>query len=163
MKQITIQVLLVSALFLNGCRIVKDVPTKKKLIEFNCSENNKEVSTNFICPEKGIGFTLVFDDGRGDKRDFCSHPDWPLYIILEVYEPEDKQPAYKSEYDKNKMVFTSWHNNSTSVLLEDNSVFKQLSPNKEYKISLQIIKSDPNLGVSSLYIHWFESKKINLI
>jgi hypothetical protein len=102
----------------------------------------------------------VFENGKGAARDYGSHPNWLLRILFQVYEPDSPQPIYSLEYDKSKMVYTTWHHESTSVLLNEKSFFDQLETDKEYKVFMKVIEPDPNLSEGSLHLHWLEEQGV---
>ena len=157
MKRFTCWSLVALLLGLAGC-YCKAMPKAVSLGKIALSPRAEAFEATFSYP-KGFfsGLTLAFHDGKGNQRRFCEHPDWPLVLSVEIRDKSTGQILVVSEITKDQMQYTSWHDASTSLLLnlstDDN---RTIGPGQEYLILIKTLTPDQSRSEGELFANWVQ-------
>jgi len=145
------------AILLCGC-FCKAVPRNRSLGHFDLAATNATFMTEFVAPKGGASFVFVFPAEKVSSGAFCSHPDWPLNVLLQIRTPTtDPSFLLSKEFGTNDFQFTSWHSPATSILftwdLWPPGVFRE---GKKYELVLTAKRPVPELGTAEVFLHWID-------
>ena len=144
---------LLSFLLAAGC--CKGMPKHRSLGTLDLSAANASFNAEFVCPDRLTGLLLVVHDGKGAAREYCSSPSWPLTLSIEIVQPSGNQSVLAATVDKDTLQFTTWHNPSTSVLLNlTPPLAGTLEPGQTYSIRITVNEPYEDLGEAEVFLHW---------
>ncbi len=157
MKKTLSMGLLGAAILLSGC-FCKALPRNRSLGHMDLAATNAIFKTEFVAPKGGASFVLAFPAERVNSGAFCSHPDWPLSVLLQIRMPTtDPTFLLSKEFGTNDFQFTNWHSPATSILftwdLWSPGVFRE---GKTYELVLSAKQPVPALGTAEVFLHWMD-------
>lgn len=155
MKPMASIIMGVAAISLCGC-FCKAVPRHRSLGHLDLTQTNSTFRTTFVAPKGGASFVLAFPAEKVASGPFCSHPDWPLEVSLQIRTPKDPSFLLSKDFGRTDFQFTSWHTPATSLLFNWDVWPGIFTEGKEYELSLSMKRVVPELGTVEVYLHWVD-------
>ncbi len=154
----TLQILAV--LLIAGCAPPKysGVHVNREIGSLDLTTPGVTHSFPFKCPLAGPHFTLVVPDVKGQTRNYCSHPDWPLVLAWSIVEQETGVTVLTGQVASNMMVFANWNLPDTCLVLEAIRSRPELKTGSNYLFKVTVDQPMPNVSQAIIHIVGAERK-----